>query len=174
VCGRTAGLGCRPRGRRASDECTASNRLRIGSREGIREAAPPRPRAAGWAEARPERKAIDGCGGLHGARLQLAAIGTTSAARSCGCQAVRGAAPPGSCAAGRRRRSRSSIRVGFVQPECAASFASAAAVLDRRMWNPVARPAARALRDGGGEGGAGGAFGRQKIRGAIMEAIGRM
>jgi hypothetical protein len=43
----TAGLGCRPRGCRASDECTGSNRLRIGSREGIREAAPARSRSAG-------------------------------------------------------------------------------------------------------------------------------
>jgi hypothetical protein len=33
---------------------------------------------------------------------------------------------------------------------------------------------ARVLRDGGGGAGAKGAFGRQKIRGAIMEAIGRM
>jgi hypothetical protein len=36
------------------------------------------------------------------------------------------------------------------------------------------RRPALVLRDGGGEAGAGGAFGRQKIRGAIMEAIGRM
>jgi hypothetical protein len=37
-----------------------------------------------------------------------------------------------------------------------------------------AAPPAYVLRDRGGEAGAQGALGRQKIRGAIMEAIGRM
>jgi hypothetical protein len=78
------------------------------------------PACRGTAESKGERKAIDGCGGLHGARFQLAAIGTTSEARSCGCQAVRGAAPPGPRAAGRRRRSWSARRVEVVAWDCAA------------------------------------------------------
>ena len=69
--------------------------------------------------------------------------------------------------------SRTRLRAALRARSFAIAFARRVAEDPRRDHRGAASPR-RVPRDGGGEAGARGAFGRQKIRGAIMEAIGRM
>jgi hypothetical protein len=104
-----------------------------------------RPRAAGRGRrSRSANARWIAAEGLHGDRNQPLRFVDSRVPRPGAHQKIRSAivrSSGGSRATGWRRRSRCTMRVGCARRDCAASFASApAAVLDRRMWSPVAPP----------------------------------